>query len=108
MPSHEHGNRATPLCGTQLLVPALGEGQDVDDEVFEELRNAGRDVAVFGSEATARTARRVVESTDAARTMSLPEDQGDRYGIAEIVNDGYESVVSDYLRAVRKEIGTER
>ena len=39
--------------------------------------------------------------------MALPEDQGDRYGVAEAVNDGYEAVVSDYLKSMRKEIGTE-
>lgn len=93
---------------TSELVPALGEGQEIDYDAFEELRDAGRAVAIFGSKATAQAAKRVVDATEATRAMALPDDQSDRNGVAEMVNDGYEAVVRDYLNAMRKEIGTDR
>lgn len=91
---------------TSEIVPFLGDGQEINHEVLEELYDAGRAVAIFGAKATARAAKRVVDATERTRTMDLPEDQGDRYGVAEMVNDGYEAVVSDYLTAMREEIGT--
>jgi len=39
--------------------------------------------------------------------MYLPvDDQEGRYAVAEAINDHYDVAVNNYLKAVRKEIGT--
>ena len=90
------------------LVPGVGDNEETPEQAFDELYEAGRAVAIFGSTTTASAAKSVVDMTQRTRTMYLPvDDQEGRYAVVEAINDNYDVAVNNYLKAVRKEIGTE-